>query len=955
MLLYPLSDLPASVSDYRAVELVYQQQLFLLSQHVSQERNIILRVPKHLFPYLQRVVKKELEAHGLQVHVIDGRREDDTPGTRIQRMVRQFEDAVLSYNPDTVFLLPYIDVLTSSRTGLSAEAREVFTLIHENPRVKLLAFEDPEYPLPDMVEQAFFTSLDFIGTDRKKLPLVITSEEGKRFGWDAVPVMELHRLLGGQSPVQIRRIMRFVAEQPQVGRDDTATVAANLQRVRELTLSGDQHVSAIDLHADIAGYARVKRTLEHEILALIERSREAETEGEAEQIERLVPKGIILHGPPGTGKTLFAQGIANAIQGTVQVVNGPELKSSWVGQGEANIRRLFAQARANAPCVIVFDEIDSIAGKRDGDDAQGGGSARTMVNQLLTEMDGFRPEELVFVVGTTNLPDLLDPALLRPGRFQLKIEIPYPDAADRQEILQLWNHKYRLGLGDDVLQRLANWTSRTTPENTPFAGDHLRSLCQGIKRWVIRERLGSCRWEQVQGWLKQSFHADSGLSQAGISFSDVAGYSSLKERLQRELLKPLAAIQETEDWDSIADFEDILPTGILLEGPPGTGKTHLAAAVAGEWKANLHVVSGPELLSKWVGQSESNLRQLFARAKSNSPSVIVLDEIDAIAGRRDADAQQHGRTTLLQLMTELSELQAQDRVLVIATTNQIDHLDPALLRPGRLGAAWSIDYPDAEDIAEMIRFFAGKYRLDLSAAVFERLESHFQGPTDRDTPHTPDDIRALFQKIKREALGGNSGFLQTTGTFDDWLQSVTGAGSMAMVHMHRIAVHECGHALALLLFERVQMIEEVRLAAAGSSLGYVKHKRSDAPFMTEQDMKIDIAVALGGRAAEHLVFGDGSSGCSQDLEQATHLAQLMVGRLGMGPDAVPQSYGSRDVIDPAFQNVLQPKVQAIIQEQARIIDELFASRLDILKQLADMLLEQKRLSQQQLAEWWEAQ
>jgi len=953
---YKINELPREVSDYQAVEQVYSEQFFLVRKHLIQKRSLILQTPKHMYTYITRILRKELNSQGLDVVIIDGRQNDNTPGTRLQRMVRQFEESVMSYNQDTVFLLPYFDVLTSSSSSRqgsrSAEAAEIFTLIHENPSINMVAFEDPEYMVPEIIGQAFFTRISFLGTPRNKLPLIITQNEASRFGFSTLPLLAIHRLLAGQSPIQIRRIMAYISELPQVGNNTPEILEENLRAVRELTLAGEQILSPVDMETDIAGYKGVKEIIRNEIIDLYKKSQEMDDEQEAAEIEALIPRGIILFGPPGTGKTLFAQGIANAIEGPVFLVNGPELKSMWVGEGESNIRRLFARAREHSPSVIVFDEIDSLAAKRSGGDSFAE-SSRTMVNQLLTEMDGFRPDEMVFVVGTTNLPDLLDPALLRPGRFQLKIEVPYPDSNDREAILAVWSKKYSLNLSADILSRLAQWTSRPTGENTPYTGDHLRSLCQGLKRWMIRTDQKNGQWDKIQKWLKETYMPERETDKEAVTFSQVAGYARLKERMEKEILTPLRLIKNTDNWEEISSYEEIIPRGILLAGPPGTGKTHLAAAVAGEWGARLELVSGPEILSKWVGQSESNLRDLFSRAKSNPPTVIVLDELDALARDRSQGEQSGGgRTVLLQLMTELSELTPRDRILVIATTNRAEDIDPALLRPGRLGSPWYIDYPDAEDITELVHYYMNRYKLELKPEILDYLEALFQGPSPNDTPYSADHIRALFQQIKRQSLIDNNAFLDDIGVFSQWLQKIQGGQTYTPVQMRRVAIHEAGHALMLILTDRLEQVEEIRLTTGGSSLGYVKHRKENAPFLTENDMKNDIAVSLAGRGAELLCFSDRSSGCMQDLENATQIAQMMIGRLGMGPDPQPQCFGSSELIDPVFLSALQPRISQLIQEQSERVDKLLKQHQPLLEELGDLLLDRKRITRKALQEWW---
>jgi cell division protease FtsH len=273
--------------------------------------------------------------------------------------------------------------------------------------------------------------------------------------------------------------------------------------LREYTACGDASLSDVQLERDIAGYTPVKEKIKKNILNLLVRTTKMNDEDEIRKIEAIIPRGLIFFGPPGTGKTLFAKGIAEALNAAFYIVSGPELKSKWVGEGEANIRRLFAKARATSPSVIVFDEFDSIAGARTGGGGDGASQAsHSMVNQLLTEMDGFRKDQLVLVVGTTNFVESLDPAFLRPGRFEFQIEIPYPEPEDRKGILTLYNKKFNTGLSEEHLEKLAMWTARPTNLGTPYTGDHLSAMIKDFKRFQINSEEEQDIDKLLNNWLK---------------------------------------------------------------------------------------------------------------------------------------------------------------------------------------------------------------------------------------------------------------------------------------------------------------------------------------------------------------------------------------------------------------------------------------------------------------------
>ena len=261
----------------------------------------------------------------------------------------------------------------------------------------------------------------------------------------------------------------------------------------------------INLDHDIGGYAKVKERLRNEILDVLARKDELTNEEQIRAMEELIPKGMIFWGPPGTGKTLFAKAIAAEIGAAITVVSGPELKSKWVGESEDNLRQIFHKARQSAPSIIVFDELDSFASARGT--YTGSGVEHSMVNQLLTEMDGFHKEEMVFVVGTTNFVEILDPALLRPGRFEFHLHIPYPDADDRREILRIYDRKMGLKMTPETLEYAVERTDYVVPgaaAGTLFSGDHLNALCRAIARIRLRDdRTDETRPEDVEKALSE--------------------------------------------------------------------------------------------------------------------------------------------------------------------------------------------------------------------------------------------------------------------------------------------------------------------------------------------------------------------------------------------------------------------------------------------------------------------
>ena len=414
------------------------------------------------------------------------------------------------------------------------------------------------------------------------------------------------------------------------------------------------------------------------------------------QLGIAAPRGVLLYGPPGTGKTLIARAVASESRATFIAISAPEIVHKFYGESEAKLRELFERARKQAPAIIFIDEIDAIAARRD--QVQGEVEKR-IVAQLLTLLDGLDGRGQIIVIGATNLPQVLDPALRRPGRFDRELLIALPSEAARRAILAV--HSRRMPLDPDVnLDVLAH-------ETRGYSGADIRALCQEAGMRVAQRAARAPATElvvhQADFELALLDVVASSMRQVDIEVPNtpldaIGGLTEAKRLLRENILWPIEAPE------LYRHFKVNPARGLVLHGPPGTGKTLLARAIASAAKANFLAVSGPALLSRFVGDSERAVRELFARARQASPAIIFFDEFDALAPARGrVGSSEVSERVVAQLLTEIDGLTPRAPVWLLAATNRVDLIDPALLRPGRFDALVPVGLPDADDCLAILR------------------------------------------------------------------------------------------------------------------------------------------------------------------------------------------------------------------------------------------------------------
>jgi transitional endoplasmic reticulum ATPase len=459
------------------------------------------------------------------------------------------------------------------------------------------------------------------------------------------------------------------------------------------------------------------------------------------------PKGVLLYGPPGTGKTLLAKAVANESQAHFISISGPEIMSKFYGESEARLREIFKEAREKAPSIIFVDEIDSIAPKRE---EVTGEVERRVVSQMLSLMDGLEARGKVIVIAATNRPNAIDPALRRPGRFDREIEIKVPDKKGRKDILLI--HSRNMPLAAEPQEYPVD-INKISSVSHGYVGADLEYLCKEAAMKCLRRLLPVLDLQEEKlppetldklivnqdDFTKALIEVTpSGMREVfienpDVSWEDVGGLEEVKRELQEAVEWPM---KYPALYDKLGHS---MPRGILLHGPSGTGKTLLAKAVATQSEANFISVRGPELLSKWVGESERGIREIFKRARQSSPCVIFFDEIDSIAPIRGVGGETAVTERVVsQLLTELDGMENMHGVIVLAATNRADMIDPALLRPGRFDKIIQIPLPDKESRKSILKINAEKIPIiseadDPKHVDFEKLSEMTDGLSGADT------------------------------------------------------------------------------------------------------------------------------------------------------------------------------------------------------------------------------
>ncbi|MGH9152707.1 MAG: AAA family ATPase [Acidimicrobiales bacterium] len=673
------------------------------------------------------------------------------------------------------------------------------------------------------------------------------------------------------------------------------------------------------------------------------------------ELGAVVPKGILLFGPPGCGKTLLARAVAGEARAAFYSISGSDFVELYVGVGAARVRDLFKEAREHAPAIVFIDELDSVGRRRSGGGpGADSGEQEQALNQILTEMDGFSPTQGIIVMGATNRPDVLDPALLRPGRFDRTIGLERPDEAGRLAILSVHAKAKPLEPAVDLAALARKAVGLSGADLAAVMNEGALLAARATKHRITQVEL-----DQALGRILEAPERQRRLSMRGrsfgrstgererVSFSDVAGVD--------DALVELAEVSEyLAEPDRFVAMGARPPRGFLLVGPPGCGKTLLARAVASEANAAFFSVAATEFVEIYAGEGAGRVRDLFAEARALAPAIVFLDEIDAVGAKRgtSVDGHREREQTLNQILVELDGFEARTGVIVMAASNRPEILDPALVRPGRFDRTVTISLPTREARRAILAVHAKGKRLGPDLDL-DALAGMTQGLSGADLANVMNEAALLATRRRLAAIS----MAVAEEAVERAAVGVSRARRLSEQDRRVIAYHEGGHALVGLALPGAATPRKVSIVARGRALGATWHDEGDH-VLHGKAMLIDrMAGLLGGRAAEEVVFGEAVSGAADDLTRVNDLARQMVCELGMGgSESLAQrvfddGIGSDGTVRPYSQEsarLIDAEISQLIQDayqRARVVVSSSRSALD---RVANALLEREVLTIEEL-------
>lgn len=1146
----PISSLPSTLTYDEAVEAAYREDLDWIEEKLRARLSVLIECDKQLSNYIYKALRKRFKASGgPRLRLLSGHpraADPDNPMqnnmTLPQRLLQELREAIYGAQNDGVLAITHLDILTTTtRSSLGMEAREAAAIMYENPDLVFLGFTDPTFELPSVIEKVFAVKYSVIGIARDKLKELIIQREARKFGTESLNPYALYKFVSGLNAVRLRQIMNQLETRVDYDPKAPGSVEAIYRDIRKLTLAGDMEVPQVDLEKDIGGYTKVKEKIRTEILDLLSIKEASRSSEEIQAIEEIVPKGMIFFGPPGTGKTYFAKAIATALNATVSIVSGPELKSKWVGESLPWDEEVLVIVDGQAKRMPIGELVEGHHGHEVkawtvGDD---GSSFIAPVTGFLTHDGPDYIDVLVtetgrevrvtgghslFVLRDGKIEDVLaDEVVAGQTRIGVPLRLDAPerirqinlfeafkDADDvrvagdelsalvdkcvlvvgeerARELLggykltdyfgwrrrpisvsKLWAlthaagvevdpsklllyawHRNRtmpavLALDEDLGRFLGLWiadgcfnehgdvriaahanelpetaalcerlfgrvtTSRQSPQGVGLTINNTlfkrvmqevlgMSAGSGVKR--VPATIFMAPKQTVAAFLSGYFSGDGTFNGKYIEattisrglagdiatllqyFGIAARLKTKPERLGQnswrvrfgwsEFLRVFAreiGFMQPARQEALSQYLDHLK----LKRDKQTMRAHISRDVLWDKvvecrrepydRPHVYDLSVPDTERFIAGfgnilvhNSEENLRRVFAQARKSAPSIIIFDELDSFASARGTytgSGVEHSMVN--QMLTEMDGFRKEELVFVVGTTNFDQSLDPALLRPGRFELSIEIPYPDKDDRKAIVEIYNKKFSLEMDEEMIDYIVQRTGGYVDapRGVRYSGDHLYAVGRGLKREQLRKlkEGKKLQISRKEIDIVLGKRDRSRPKLgKHEERtVAIHEAGHAILAYVLPHCPTVERVTIASEEEEyLGYVMHAVSENQHVrTRSELSDSICVALGGRQAEWMMLGEVSSGCWNDLQQATGVASMMVEQLGMSEKMGLRVY--RTDQSERAQVVMKPR--DIAEITAAEVDAEIGAMVEAQRERCDSLLHQYRPEFEKLIE-----
>lgn len=761
-----------------------------------------------------------------------------------------------------------------------------------------------------------------------------------------IDLEEISKLTTNYSPAEIAGVVNEAALIAQrsggPGRVNTEVIKQALTRLsvgleRTMVQTG-LSMATVDANVrldDVVGIDEVKQ----DVAEIVEFLKYGD---ELRKIGAKIPKGLLLIGPPGVGKTMLAKAMANEANVPFYALSASYLKGTWSGEAVGHIRALYSQARKSPAAIVFFDEIDAISGTM----SEMGNNRTSALNQLLVELDGFSASNVI-TIGATNDENSLDPAFTRSGRFDRKAYIGLPDSAGRKILFDKYLKTVQTS-GEPDSEKLAKLSMN-------FSGADIAATVNEGAIIAIRKRKQAVEQVDLEEAIDRiSITAGAKLNTDGMSFNRVADLEvkldDVKgiDEAKGEAAEVVALLKNS---DKISTMGLKAPKGVLLVGPPGTGKTMLAKAIANEAGVPIYFASGSDFVQKWVGLGAQRVRGLYERARrSGKPAIVFIDEIDAIASRRVTDwgagGQNERNVTLNQLLVELDGF-GKHKVLTIGATNNVDMLDPALLRAGRMDRQIEMPYPDIDGREGILEHYLAKVKTQ--AVNIREIARMTVWNTGADLSNIVNEAGLIAIRHGRDAISQ----IDLISAIQRQNFGMSYSRQVLIDELTRTAYHEAGHAIVAYFRNQRDRIQIITVVPSGRALGYVwrtqKEQRHD---ISRQELMVNIEISLGGMMAERLFWDlDGqSSGCSSDLVNVANIARRMVRLWGMGSFAFNtdtafggDDYHSDGAASPETERQIEIETQQIVEDAKARVHDLLSRKRQELEAIGKALLEKETL------------